>query len=217
MVLLREELHLENRIKGVSSYGKFHMFNTFIYQWFKSKVNKGHTLVSYIPFITNESQVDEMRPFFEEVEVNVEDNDIQTSHMTHDAMDLIYKTLVDKEWDSSYSDIFSFFNDEANKFAVLDFDSLHKKREKFFYRRGSSAPLKFDDFISNLKVADENAENFEDEGTFLFPPPLIVNEEKINKMMDYLSKFGITVKIRTVSTDIREEYCLDYISVKFNG
>ena len=35
-------------------------------------------------------------------------------------------------------------------------------------------------------------------------------------MMDYLSKFGITVKIRTVSTDIREEYCLDYISVKFN-
>ena len=49
-----------------------------------------------------------MRPFFEEVEVNVEDNDIQTSHMTHEAMDLIYKTLVDKEWDSSYSDIFSF-------------------------------------------------------------------------------------------------------------
>ena len=84
------------------------MFNTFIYQWFKSKVNKGHTLVSYIPFITNESQVDEMRPFFEEVEVNVEDNDIQTSHMTNEAMDLIYKTLVDKEWDSSYSDIFPF-------------------------------------------------------------------------------------------------------------
>ena len=90
------------------------------------------------------------------------------------------------------------------------------KKRKIFYRRGSSAPLKFDDFIFNLKVADENAENFEDEGTFLFPPPLIVNEEKINKMMDYLSKFGITVKIRTVSTDIREEYCLDYISVKFN-
>ncbi|MGE6539522.1 hypothetical protein [Bacillus luti] len=208
---------MENKIKRVSSYGKFHMFNTFIYQWFKSKVNEGHTLVSYIPFITDESQVDEMRPFFEEVEVNVEDNDIQTSHMTHEAMDLIYKTLVDKEWDSSYLDIFSFFNNEANKFAALDFDSLHKKREKFFYRRGSSDPLKFDDFISNLKVDDENVEDFEDEGTILFPPPLIVNEEKIHKMMDYLSKFGITVKICTVSTDIREEYCLDYISVKFNG
>ena len=216
MVLLREELHLENKIKGVSSYGKFHIFNTFIYQWFKSKVNKGHTLVSYIPFITNESQVDEMRPFFEEVEVNVEDNDIQTSHMTHEAMDLIYKTLVDKEWDSSYSDIFSFLMMKQINLLCWILILCIKKR-KNFYRRGSSAPLKFDDFISNLKVADENAENFEDEGTFLFPPPLIVNEEKINKMMDYLSKFGITVKIRTVSTDIREEYCLDYISVKFNG
>lgn len=177
---------------------------------------ENHTIVSVIPFNVDKKLIEEMIPFFELVEDDEENNHIQTSHMTVEAMDAIYKTLQDKKWDSCYLEIFSFFEGSQNQYLPLDFENKIEKTLVNFNKRGSVQPIDFNEFIKNLQIDYENTECKDEERIYIGFPPLIFTEKNINQILDYFSRYGIHTRLDLWYFNKNKLYQLDGIYIQFD-